>query len=210
MKFIIAKKLDMTQRFQEDGTVVAVTLLKAEPCVVTQVRTEEKDGYSAVQVGCEETKKTLNKPEKGHLKKVGKNLKSLHEFRKFDGEYNVGDVIEISTFEAGEFVQVSGVSKGKGFQGVVKRHGFKGGPASHGHKDQLRMGGSIGSTGPARVFKGIGMPGRMGGDNVTTKNLQVVDVDAVKGIVAVKGAVPGPRGGTVYIAGGYDKKQSWN
>lgn len=209
MKFIIAKKLDMTQRFQEDGTVVPVTLLKADPCVVTQVRTEERDGYSAIQVGCRETKKGLNKPQAGHLKKVGKKLKVLHEFRSTEGEYAVGDTIEVSTFEAGEFVQVSGVSKGKGFQGVVKRHGFRGSPASHGHKDQLRMGGSIGATGPAHVFKGVRMPGRMGGENVTTKNLQIVDIDVTKGIIAVKGAVPGPKGGTVYVAGGYDRKRSW-
>lgn len=209
MKFIIAKKLEMTQRFQENGTVVPVTLLQAGPCTVTQVKTEEKDGYSAVQIGFGEAKK-VNRPLMGHFKAAGKAFKTLREFDPGDAEYKVGDMIEASSFASGEFVEVCGTSKGKGFQGVVKRHGFKGSPASHGHKDQLRMPGSIGSTGPARVFKGVRMPGRMGGGSVTTKNLEVIDVDAKRGVIAVKGAVPGPTGGTVFVLGGYEKKQTWN
>jgi len=212
MKFIIAKKQGMTQRFREDGTVVPVTLLQAEPCTVTQVKTAEKDGYSAVQVGFHTAKeKHLAKAQQGHLKASGQLSRYAQEFRvDGDSELKVGDKIEAEQFASGEFVHVTATSKGKGFQGVVKRHGFKGSPATHGHKDQHRMPGSIGAVGPARVFKGTRMGGRMGGDQVTVKNLEIIDVDTAKGVFAIKGAVPGARGAMVIIRGGFDKRQSWN
>lgn len=210
MKQIIAKKLDMTQIFREDGTVVPVTLLQAGPCVVTQIRTMEKDGYNAVQLGFGEYKKAP-KPQQGHLKASGANSRTLKEFRtEGETDLKVGDAVEVSQFSPGEFVHISGVSKGKGFQGVVKRHGFAGSLATHGHKDQHRMPGSIGSGGIGRVFKGVRMGGRMGGDNVTVKNLEVMEVDAAKGVMAVKGAVPGARGSVVFVTGGFEKRQSWN
>ncbi len=209
MKFIIAKKIEMSQRFKENGTVVPVTLLAAAPCVVTQVRTKEVDGYDALQVGTIEEEKP-NLPMKGHTKAVGKAFKEVMEFRlDAPSDLKVGDVIDAATFVSGEFVDVTGVSKGKGFQGVVKRHHFRGGPASHGHKDNLRMPGSIGSGGMQRVFKGLRMGGRMGGEQVTVKNLEIVEADAVKGIIAVKGAVPGAFGAVLSLTGGYSKKKSW-
>lgn len=209
MKFIIAKKIEMTQRFKEDGTVVPVTLLQAGPCVIIQVRTQETDGYDAVQVGFDEDKKP-NLPMKGHTKAVGKAFRTLIEMRlEKPSEMKVGDVIEASTFIPGDFVGVQGESKGKGFQGVVRRHHFRGGPAHHGHKDNLRMPGSIGSGGMQRVFKGLRMGGHMGTDTVTIKNLEVIDVDAKTGVIAVKGAVPGARGAVLVVEGGHKKKQSW-
>ena len=210
MKFILAKKIEMSQRFKENGTVVPVTLLEAGPCVVTQVRTKEKDGYDAVQVGFTEDKKP-NKPAKGHAKEAGKTFKILREFRiEEPTDLKVGDVISAATFVAGEFVSAQGISKGKGFQGVVKRWGFRGGPATHGHKDNLRMPGSIGAGGVQHVLKGLKMGGRMGGDTVTVKNLEVIEIDAAKGIIAVKGAVPGARGTEIAIIGGHAVKLSWN
>lgn len=210
MKHIIAKKLDMTQVFREDGTVVPVTLLQAGPCVVTQIRTAEKDGYDAVQLGFGENKK-ISRPLQGHLKASGAKSRVVREFRTDEAtDLKVGDSIDVSRFNPGEFVHISGVSKGKGFQGVVRRHGFAGGPATHGHKDNLRMPGSIGSGGIQRVFKGMKMGGRMGGDSVTVKNLEVIQVDAAKGLLAVKGAVPGARGSVVLVTGGLEKRQSWN
>ena len=210
MKFIIAKKLEMSQRFKENGTVVPVTLLEVADCVVTQLRTKEKDGYDAVQIGCGEDKRAT-KSEKGHTKGLGKAFAILKEFR-LDGptELKVGDVVSPAQFNAGEFVAVTGLSKGKGFQGVVKRHHFGGGPKTHGHKDNLRMPGSIGSGGMQRVFKGLRMGGRMGGDQVTVKNLEIVEVDAAKGVIAVKGAVPGAHGSELALEGGHTKKMSWN
>jgi large subunit ribosomal protein L3 len=209
MKFIIAKKIEMSQRFKDDGTVVPVTLLQAGPCVITQVRTKEKDGYDAVQVGFGEDERP-NKPAAGHAKAAGKAFKLLKEFRlEKAGDMKVGDTIEASLFVPGDFVEAQGESKGKGFQGVVKRHHFRGGPASHGHKDNLRMPGSIGSGGMQRVFKGLRMGGHMGTDIVTVKNLEVVEVDAKKGVIAVKGAVPGAGGAVILVIGGHKKKQSW-
>lgn len=210
MKFIIAKKLEMSQRFKENGNVVPVTLLQADDCVVTQIRTQEKDGYDAVQIGCGEEAHP-NLPEKGHTKGLGKAFAMLREFRT-DGPaaLKVGDVISAAQFAAGEFVDALGVSKGKGFQGVVKRHHFRGGPRTHGHKDNLRMPGSIGSGGMQRVFKGLRMGGRMGGDQVTVKNLEIVEIDAEKKILAVKGAVPGAFGATILLTGGHTEKKSWN
>jgi large subunit ribosomal protein L3 len=191
MKFILAKKLEMSQVFAADGTVVPVTLVQAGPCIVTQVKTDERDGYRAVQVGFLPIRQ-LTKPMEGHLKDLPK-LRHLAEFRLSEAtELTRGQSIEASAFEVGDMVQVTGVSKGKGFQGVVKRHGFHGHPSSHGHKDQERMPGSIGAGGVQHVLKGRRMGGRMGGDQVTVKNLKVVEVRD-GGILALKGAVPGAR-----------------
>ena len=197
MKFILAKKLEMSQVFRPDGTVVPVTLLQAGPCVVTQVKTQENDGYQAVQVGFMNAKR-VSKPMEGHLK----DLPKLREFREFrvEGDMTMkrGDAIEASVFAPGDVIDVTGTSKGKGFQGVVKRHGFHGSPASHGHKDQLRMPGSSGAGGVQHVIKGVRKPGRMGGDTVTVQNLEVVEVRD-GGVLAVKGAVPGARNAVVEI-----------
>lgn len=191
MKFILAKKIEMSQVFRPDGTVVPVTLLQAGPCVVTQVKLRAKDGYDAVQVGFLNAKR-LSKPLEGHLKDLPK-LRELREFRVENAtELQRGASIEASQFSVGEYLDVTGTSKGKGFQGVVKRHHFAGSPASHGHKDQLRMPGSSGAGGVQHVFKGTRKPGRMGGDTVTVKNLEIVEIRE-GGVLAVKGAVPGPR-----------------
>lgn len=197
MKCILAKKIEMSQVYRPDGTVIPVTLVQAGPCVVTQVKTQEKDGYVAVQLGFLNAKR-LNKPMEGHLKELPK-LRIIREFRlPTAGELKKGDVLEAAIFEPGEVIEVTGRSKGKGFQGVVKRHGFHGHPASHGHKDQLRMPGSIGAGGVQKVFKGQRMAGRMGDENVTVKNLDVVEVRD-GGILAIKGAVPGARNGIIAI-----------
>lgn len=190
--------------------MVPVTLLQAGPCRITQVKDMESDGYVSVQLGFG-TGKNLSKPLKGHLKKSGMETALLREFRtgETDG-LTVGAELTVDQFSPGEFIAVTGVSKGKGFQGVVKRHGFAGGPASHGHKDNLRMPGSIGAGGIQRVFKGTRMAGRMGNDRVTVKNLEIVSVDSENGILAVKGAVPGARGSVLLISGrGQDRKESW-
>ena len=188
----------MTQLFDESGKVVPVTLIEVDPCTVTYLKTEEKDGYSAVQIGVGE-KKNINKPEKGHLKDLGQ-FSILKEFRVDNSsDYKIGDKIDLSVFEAGDEVSVAGVSKGKGFQGVVKRYNFGGGPASHGQKHNLRTPGSIGALGPQKVFKGKKMPGRMGSDRVFVKGLKVVKVDADSNILAVSGAVPGRRGTLIEI-----------
>ena len=204
MKFIIGRKIEMTQRYRPTGEVVPVTLVKVEPCVITQVKNSETDGYTAVQVGTG-SKKHLAKPQIGHLKPVAEHgdLATLREFRleSVDG-IAVGAVCDPASFAAGDAIDVTGLSKGKGFQGVVKRHGFAGGPKTHGQKDQLRMPGSIGGggrNGKGRVVKGMRMAGRMGGDRVTVKNLEIVDVDVDQGLLAVKGAVPGARGATLLI-----------
>ncbi len=208
MKFILGKKLEMSQVFNEDGEVIPVTLVKAGPCKVVQIKTKETDGYSAVQVGFDK-KKSLSKALKGHLKGL-EDFRWLREFRINDQtsavngeELNLkrGDKITVDTFEVGDQVKVTGVSKGKGFQGVIKRHGFHGSPASHGHKDQLRMPGSIGATEPARVFKGMRMPGHLGNRQTTVKNLEIVKIDADKNILYIKGAVPGARGSLLMISG---------
>lgn len=210
MKFIIAKKVAMTQRFQEDGTVVPVTILKAEPCTVTQVRTEEKDGYTAVQIATDETKKVA-KPQAGHTKAIGKMFATTREFRLDDvAGFEVGAAVKADQFKPGEYVKATGTSKGKGFQGVVKRHGFAGGKKTHGNKDQLRMPGSLGAKGPARVFKGTRMGGNMGNARVTVSNLRIVDVDMSKNEIAVSGAVPGHRGTVILLHGGTEKRTSWN
>ncbi len=201
MKFIIGRKLEMSQRYRPSGEVVPVTLVKVEPCVITQVKTTETDGYTAVQVGTG-SKKHLAKPQVGHLKPVAEHgdLATLREFRleSVDG-IMLGSVCDPEAFVSGDVIDVTGLSKGKGFQGVVKRHRFRGGPASHGHKDNLRMPGSIGAGGHQHVHPGQRMAGRMGGDRVTVKNLEIVEVLAEQGLIAVKGAVPGPRGATLLI-----------
>ena len=190
----------MTQVFKEDGTVVPVTRVQAGPCQITKLNTGR---VNSVQIGFGDVRaKNLNKPQVGHLKDLELS-RSLREFRVEDGKevekINKGDKITVTTFVEGDKVSVTGTSKGKGFQGVVKRHGFKGGPASHGHKDQLRMPGSIGATGPQKVFKGTRMAGRMGGDQVTVKNLEIIKIDADTNDLFIKGAVPGAREGLLSI-----------
>lgn len=185
----------MSKMFLEDGKSVGVTVVEAGPCVVTQVRNIEKDGYNAVQVGFGK-KRNLNKPEKGHLKELG-DFATLKEFRSKKDEalnLNVGDKIEASVFEAGEKVAVSSTTKGRGFQGVVKRHKFRGGSRTHGQKHSEREPGSIGSVWPQRVVKGKRMAGRMGGDRVTVKGVKILKVDTENNLVVLKGAIPGKVG----------------
>ena len=202
MAAILARKLGMTQRFsQEDGSVERVTVLEAGPCHVTAIRTAERDGYDAVQLGFGATReKRLTKPELGHLKKAdAPPLRHLAEFRDEAGELTVGDQVTVDAFEPGQVVKVSGASKGKGFQGTIKRHNFSRGPASHGSHN-VRAPGSIGASAtPSRVFKGVKGPGRMGGRRVTQRGLEVVEVIAKDNLLLVRGSVPGPRGGTVEV-----------
>ena len=199
-KFILGRKLNMTQKFQEDGRVVPVTVVEAGPCTVVQVKNNDKDGYNAVQVGyATKNKRGINKPLAGHLKKLD-SFRYLKEFRLDNVEnFERSKVFDVTSFAVGDNLKVTATSKGKGFQGVVKRHGFHGSPATHGHKDQLRMPGSIGATDAARVFKGTRMGGRMGTDTVTVKNLELIEVDAEKNLLYVKGAVPGHRNSLVTI-----------
>ena len=198
MKFILGTKEKMTQVFDKDGIAYPVTVINAGPVVVTQIKNSETDGYGAVQIGYGEiNEKNVNKAKKGHLKGLG-NFKHLREFSLVDG-LNVGDKIDASTFAEGDNVVVSSISKGKGFQGVVKRHGFKGGPRTHGQKHSERKPGSIGAGGIQRVFKGLRMAGRMGTDRITTKNLQIVQVNKKDGVILIKGAVPGRKGTLVEI-----------
>lgn len=202
MRFILGTKLNMSQVWGDDGKVTPVTIVAATPNVVTQVKTEEKDGYSAVQVGWgERNPKNLSKAVKGHVKELG-NFRGLKEFR-LEGSLSmaVGDKIGASVFKAGDEVVVSAISKGKGFQGGVKRHGFHGGSRTHGQKHSEREPGGIGGGGRAggRVAKGMRMAGRMGGDRVTVKGLRVVQVDAAKNLILVSGALPGRRGTLVEI-----------
>jgi large subunit ribosomal protein L3 len=201
MPAILAKKLGMTQRFLEDGRVERVTVLEAGPCPVTAIRTDEIDGYVAVQLGFGAVReKALTKPELGHLKKVdAPPVRTLVEFRDEAGELTVGETVTVEAFEPGDTVKISGVSKGKGFQGTVKRHNFSRGPVSHG-SHIVRAPGSIGAAAyPARVFKGIRGPGQMGNKRVTQKGLEVVRVDADKNLLMVRGSVPGPRNGVVEV-----------
>jgi large subunit ribosomal protein L3 len=198
---ILAKKLGMTQRFLDDGRVERVTVLEAGPCHVTGIRTEERDGYDAVQLGFGAVKeKRLTKGELGHLKKAGAPpVRHIVEFRDEAGELQVGDEVRVDVFEPGQMVKISGVSKGKGFQGTIKRHNFSRGPASHGSHN-VRAPGSIGASAtPSRVFKGIKSPGRMGGKRVTQLGLEVVEVIADRNLLLVRGAVPGPKNATVEV-----------
>jgi large subunit ribosomal protein L3 len=201
MKYILGSKQNMTQMFDKDGNVSPVTVIDVSPSTVTFVRTKEKDGYSAVQLGYGDRKaKNVSKPVLGHTK--GKGFKKLKEFKTEDAA-NVGDVINASIFAAGDIVEVSGISKGKGFQGVVKRHGFKGGPRSHGQKHSEREPGSIGGAGRdgGRVAKGKRMAGRMGGDRITVKGLKVIAIDTATNQMMIKGAIPGRRGTILEIRG---------
>ncbi len=196
---IIGKKIGMSQIFKEDGKVEAVTAVEAGPCCVVQVKTEEKEGYNAVQLGFGEAKR-VSSPQKGHLKDLGK-YRYLREFRVDDiDEMSVGDKVDVSMLEAGDLVDITGVSKSKGFAGVVKRHHFAGGPKTHGQSDRHRAPGSIGATTtPGRVFKGTRMAGHMGADQVTALNLEIIKADPERNLLLVKGAVPGSKNGLLLI-----------
>jgi large subunit ribosomal protein L3 len=202
LKGLIGKKVGMTQIFDDAGSAIPVTLIEAGPCYVTQVRLPEQDGYSAVQLGFDETKpKRLTGGQLGHLKRNNlPPLRFLREFRVKDPDVQEGDQIPVTVFEVGERVDVIGVSKGKGFQGGMKRYGFRGGPKTHGQSDRARAPGSRGSTTtPGRVYKGSRGPGHMGTDRVTAQNLKIVLIDPERNLLAVNGAVPGPKGGLVMI-----------
>jgi len=191
----------MTQKFDEKGMVVPVTRLVAGPCVVTQLKAVTSDGYAAVQIGFG-SKKKIPRSLQGHLKNLA-NFRYLKEFRitADNSALSKGSKLTVKNFTVADLVDVTGVSKGRGFQGVVKRHGFHGSPASHGHKDQLRMPGSIAAGGPQHVFKGTRMAGRMGGDQVTVKNLKIVEINPETNEIFIRGAVPGARGGLVFLTG---------
>ena len=199
-KAILAKKVGMTQIFNEAGELVPVTVLQAGPCVVTQVKTTENDGYEAVQVGFEDIReKLVNKPVKGMFDKAGVSYKRYVREFKLEGEYSVKDEIKVDVFEAGDKIDATAIAKGKGFQGAIKRHGQSRGPMAHGSKYHRHAGSNGSCSTPSRVFKGKKMPGHMGGKKVTTQNLEVVRVDAKKNLLLVKGAVPGPKKSLVTI-----------
>ena len=196
MKFILGTKVGMSQIFDEEGKVVPVTLIEAGPCKVTQVKTKEKDGYEALQIGFSPKKKKIKRTEKG------KEFKFIRETRIKSGEkVEPGSEINVGIFQEGDTVKISGFSKGKGFAGVVKRWGFKGKRATHGTKHEARTGGSVGSSFPERVIKGKKMAGRMGNKRVTVKNLKIVKVDLKNNLIAVRGAVPGRKGALLEIRG---------
>ncbi len=202
MSGLIGKKIGMTSIYDENGKNIPCTVIEAGPCVVTQVRTKEVDGYEAVQLGFDDkAEKQSNKALNGHFKKAGTSAKRrVVEFIGFEEEYKLGDEIYVDHFEEGEFVDVSGTSKGKGFQGVVKRHGFAGSERTHGQQSMNRAPGSVGAASyPARVFKGMKMGGRMGGSRVTVQNLRVLKVVKDKNLLVVKGAVPGHKNSYVII-----------
>ncbi len=204
MSGLIGKKLGMARVFDAQGKNLAVTLIEAGPCLVTQIKKMDKDGYDAVQLGFEDKKeKHTTKPEAGHFAKAGVAAKRfLKEFAGFENQdsMKLGDAVKVDLFKEGEIVDVIGWSKGKGFQGVVKRYHFKGGPKTHGQSDRTRAPGSVGSSSfPSRVYKGLRMAGRMGNQHVTTKNVMVVRVLPDKNIIMLKGSVPGPKTGLVLI-----------
>ena len=203
MPGLIGKKIGMTSVFSADGKNVPCTVIEAGPCVVTQVKTTDKDGYNALQLGFEEQKeKHLTQPELGHFKKAGVTPKRhLAEFKGFDGEYKLGDTLTVDMFTEADFVDIVGVSKGKGHQGVVKRHGFGGvGQSTHGQHNRLRAPGSVGACSyPAKVFKGMRMAGQMGNQRVTVQNLQVLKVIAEHNLMMIKGSIPGSKGSIVLI-----------
>jgi len=203
MSGLIGKKIGMTSIFDDNGKNIPCTVIEAGPCVITQVRTKEVDGYESLQLGFDDkAEKQTTKALKGHFKKAGTSAKRrVIEFQGFEGEYKLGDTIKVDHFIEGEFVDVSGTSKGKGFQGVVKRHGFSGvGQATHGQHNRLRAPGSIGAASyPARVFKGMRMAGRMGGEKVKVQNLRVLKVVPEKNLLVVKGAVPGHNNSYIII-----------
>ncbi|CAG0947906.1 50S ribosomal protein L3 [Anaerolineae bacterium] len=196
---LLGRKVGMTQVYSEKGEIISVTVLEVGPCFVTQVKTAEKDGYSALQIGFAETKH-LTKPARGHLKNLP-SLKHLREVRTSQtADVNVGDKLNVSQFAAGDHVDVSGVSKGKGHAGVVKRHHFKGGKKTHGQSDRMRRPGSSGATTtPGRVLRGLRMAGQLGNARATVLNMQVVEVDQERNLLALKGAVPGGKGGLLFI-----------
>ena len=200
-KAIIGKKVGMTQIFDETGKVIPVTVVEAGPCVVTQKKTVETDGYAAVQLGFEDVKESkLTKPEAGHLKKAGVEAKKhLKEFRLEESTLNVGDVVKADTFAAGDWIDVTGISKGHGYQGVVKRHGAHRTDMTHGGGPVHRHAGSMGALDAARIFKGKIGAGQMGNEQVTIENLEIVKVDAELNMIVIRGAIPGPKGGLVYI-----------
>jgi len=201
MAAILAKKLGMTQRFLDDGRVERVTVLEAGPCHVTAIRTEERDGYEAVQLAFGSVReKHLSKPELGHLRKAdAPPMKHVVEFRDEAGELTVGDTVTVENFEVGQIVKVAGKGKGKGFAGTIKRHNFAAGPKSHGSHN-VRAPGSIGASAtPSRVFKGIRGPGQMGNRRVTQKGLTIVELIPDQNLMLVRGSVPGPKGGTVEV-----------
>ena len=201
-KAILATKVGMTQIFDENGALVPVTVLQAGPCVVTQVKTVENDGYEAVQVGfVDKREKLVNKPVKGHFDKAGVSYKRYVRELKLEnaGEYSVKDEIKADVFAAGDRIDATAISKGKGFQGAIKRHGQHRGPMAHGSKFHRHQGSNGSATTPGRVFKGKGMPGHMGHVQVTVKNLTVVKVDAENNLILVKGAVPGPKKSLVTV-----------
>jgi large subunit ribosomal protein L3 len=215
MKSLLGVKVGMTQVIDEDGLVHPVTVIQAGPCYVTQIKTKENDGYTAVQLGYEEVKETrLTQGQRGHLgilktkknskKKKNTNIPALRHLKEFRtrriDEYQVGQVLTVEQFEVGDQVDVVGKSKGRGFAGVVKRHGFRGGPKTHGQSDRQRAPGSIGATsGMSRVIKGLKMAGRMGNDRVSSQNIQIVRVDPERNLIAVRGSVPGSKGSLVTI-----------
>jgi large subunit ribosomal protein L3 len=201
MSAILATKLGMTQMFLEDGSVARVTVLQAGPCPVTAIRTPERDGYDAVQLAFGETsRKALSKPQLGHLAKIdAPPMRRLAEFRGEAGELQLGDSVTVESFQVGERVKVSGTAKGKGFQGTIKRHNFTSGPKSHGSHN-IRAPGSIGASAtPSRVFAGLRGPGQMGNRRATQKGLEIVAVDSERGVLMVRGSVPGPRGAIVEV-----------
>ncbi len=198
---LIGRKLGMTQIFDEQGLARPVTVIEAGPCVVTQIRNQEKDGYEAVQLGYGVSKR-LNKPQQGHVRASGHQVRTLREFKADDySNIEVGQVFNADTFAAGDVVDVVGTSKGRGFQGGMKRHGFRGGPKTHGQSDRARAPGSIGSSAtPGRVFKGLKMAGHMGHERVTVQNLKVLRFDPERNLLLVEGSVPGPNKGTLLIS----------
>ena len=203
MSGLIGKKVGMTSIFDENGKNIPCTIIEAGPCVVTQVRTKEVDGYDALQLGFDDkAEKRAAKAELGHFKKAGTSVKKkVVEFQGFEDNYKLGDTITVDFFTEGEFVDITGVSKGKGFQGVVRRHGFGGvGQTTHGQHNRLRAPGSVGASSyPSRVFKGMRMAGRMGAEKVTVQNLKVLKVVAEKNLLVVKGCIPGHKNAYVTI-----------
>jgi large subunit ribosomal protein L3 len=205
MSGLIGKKLGMTRVFDERGKSVSVTVIQTGPCYVTEVRTKEKHGYDALQLGFEEKRdKSVLKPERGHFDKAGvKPMRYVREFRNFENieSFKPGDVVKADILSGATSVKVIGISKGRGFQGVVKRHHFNGGPQTHGQSDRWRAPGSVGSSSyPSRVLKGLRMAGRMGGGRITVRNLKLIRVDAENNVVMVRGGVPGARDGVVIIS----------
>lgn len=200
-KGILGKKLGMTQIFTEDGVAIPVTVVQAGPCVVMQKKTKENDGYEAIQLGFEDKKeRRANKPEIGHAQKANTTPKRyIREIRGVDlDQYEVGQEVKVDIFQSGEYVDVTGISKGKGFQGAIKRHGFSRGPMSHGSKYH-RGPGSLGAVDPARVFKGRPLPGRMGGERVTIQRLEVIKVDPERNLMLIKGSIPGAKNSYVTV-----------